>query len=64
MVGGLLLMYFFMNLQSNVLSLIIKVIVSVAIYGIALLVLRQESIMYFLNELKRKFKHTKNVDES
>lgn len=61
MVGGLLLMHFFMHLQSDVLSLIIKVIVSVAIYGIALLILRQESIMYFLNELKRKIKGNKNV---
>lgn len=64
MIGGLLSMRFFMSLQSIALSLIIKIVVSVAIYGIALLVLRQESVMYFFNELKNKIKHTKNDEET
>lgn len=60
MTGCLLLMHFYMHLNSNILSLIIKVLVAVIVYFVLILLMKHESIIFFVNELKSKFKRIKN----
>lgn len=60
----LLLMHFFMNLNSYVISLLIKVGVAVAAYGIIILIMRHNGVMFFVNEIKNKIAKRKAVKDA
>lgn len=62
MTACLVVMQFFMNIESMVIGLIVKIAVSVTVYTVSVLLMRHGGIMVFLNELREKFCKKKKTE--
>lgn len=64
LVACMLGMHFFVQIDSLVLALLIKVLIGVTVYTFSVLCMRHESILVFIKELKKKIKLKNSADNS